>query len=455
MLTYFKIYLLSNSLVMSLFTISTQFLRRGLLLPRKRILFNYLIAMVTVFGVSGTSLYLFVIKSLNQQLNQELLALVEAATPSLSVVKNGGKQDLERELSWNDLFSEQHYGIEWYDPQGNLLAKEGSNLTQLPLFKGISPEKLNSRTPIFKRRGKIQTATISVYTSNENQNKLVLEGYIRASQSTQKIEVVLNQLRLGLELGGVTAVILASFSSIYLATETIKPMTKGIQRLRRITSDVSHQVRTPLTRITIATEILLNQTSKSQISQAKKLNIINAAAEQIKRLLEELLFLIRLDASPNVRELGLSHIPAIEILQTLREQFEPIAQAQGIELQTHLYGDFLIKGDRDKLNRLLANLLENAVKYTDAGGNIYLDIEHSKTEAIFSVRDTGIGISQQNLPFVFQDFWRGEAAKVKYRDGLGLGLAIAEAITQQHQGQITVSSEEGVGSCFQVRIPFP
>ncbi|MGL6340158.1 MAG: histidine kinase dimerization/phospho-acceptor domain-containing protein, partial [Waterburya sp.] len=310
---------------MFLFTISTRLFNQGFLIYRKRLLLKYLIATVAIFSISGISLYFFVIRSLNQQLNQELLTLVEAATPSLSMVKSEGKQSLEREMSWNQLFSDQQYGLEWYDSQGKLLAREGHHFIQSPIFNNIQALKSTHKTSVFHRQGKIQTATIAVYSHNSGAEKLLLEGYIRASQSTQEIEVVFTQLRLGLNLGGATAIILVGFSSIYLATETLKPLKKGVLRLRRIMTDISHQVRTPLTRISLATEILLSQTSKSQASQARKLSIINAAAEQIKHLVEEVSFLIRIDTTPNVEKLRFNDVPLIEVLQSLSEQFTPIA----------------------------------------------------------------------------------------------------------------------------------
>ena len=438
---------------MSLITISTQILSRGFLIPRKRILFSYLLAMMTIFGISGISLYFFLIKSLNQQLNQELLTLVEAAAPSLSVVKSEGKQSLEREISWRHLFSKQQFSLEWYDSSGKLLAREGNIITPSPLFTNISPAELRPGTPVFHRQGRIQTATISVHTNDREQEKLVLEGYIRASESTREIEAILGQLRLGLELGGATALILASISSVYLTTETVKPMKRGVQRLRRITTDVSHQVRTPLTRISIATEILLSQTSKTQTSQAKKLNIINSATEQIKRLLEELLFLVRTDIAFSTKELNFTYVPLMRILESLSEQFEPIARAKDINFQTQLSGNILIKADRDKLNRLLTNLLENAINYTDAGGSVFFSAKQSQKKVIITVEDTGIGISKEQLPLIFQDFWRSDAAKIKDPDGFGLGLVIADAIVQQHRGKITVNSKVGVGSRFQVHLP--
>jgi signal transduction histidine kinase len=409
--------------------------------------------MIFTYGTSGTSLYLFLINSFNQQLNQELLTLVEAAAPSLGRIKSEGRQSLDREVPWRNLFSKQEYSLEWYDSEGKLLAREGANFPSLSLFKTISPAELKEDLPVFQSQGRIQTVTISVYANNSDEQNPTLEGYIRASESTQEIEVILSKLRLGVVLGGITALVLVGISSIYLTREAMTPVKQGVQRLRTLTNDVSHQLRTPLTRISIATEILLSQRDKIQPDQARKLNIINNAVEQIKRLVEEMLFLVRTDMTSNPTEVEFSPVSLRRILQTLSEQFEPIAQARGINFQTQLLDNVLVRGDSDRLIRLFTNLLDNAFNYTDAGGSVVFSTKLSQETVIISVQDTGMGIADEHLPFVFQSFWRSELAKSKQPEGFGLGLTIAHAIVQQHRGEITVSSQRGRGSCFQVHLP--
>ena len=438
---------------MFLINISTQILSRGFLIPHKRIVFNYLVAMMAIFLLSGISLYIFIIESLDRQFDRELLTFAEAAAPSLSTLKNEGRQSLEREISWRRLFATQQYSLEWYDSQGRLLAEVGPDLTSAPLFKYTSPAELKSRIPVLHQQDGVQTATISVYADDTEDGELILEGYIRASESTEEMEAVIKHLRLGLEMGGATAIILSCISSVYLTTETLKPIRKGVQRLRRTTSDISHQVRTPLFRISIATDILLSQTSKAQIGQLKKLNAIDRAVEQIKQLLEELLFLVRTDTATNLNELRVNTVSASEIMQSLHEKFEPIAKAKGIELQTRRARNIWLKGDRDKLNRLLSDLLDNAIKYTESGGEVFFGIERLSNKVAIVVKDTGIGISQEHLPLVFQDFWRSDEAKIKDPNSFGLGLPIASAIARQHRGKITVESTRGVGSRFVVYLP--
>ena len=271
-----------------------------------------------------------------------------------------------------------------------------------------------------------------MYADDPEAENPTLEGYIRASESTQKIEAIANQLRLGLGLGGAVTIILVSISSIYLTQEALSPMKKGVKQLKKLTNDVSHQVRTPLTRISIATEILLSQRDKIQPDQVRKLNIINAAVEQIKR---------RVRAS------------SLVLVGNLSEQFEPIARDRRINFQIQLSDDVWVRGDSARLTRLFTSLLENAFNYTEPGGSVFFSMRLSQENVIISVRDTGVGIAVEHLPLIFQSFWRSDLAKIKYPEGLGLGLTIAQATVQQHRGAMTVSSQIGGGSYFQVRLP--
>ena len=98
-------------------------------------------------------------------------------------------------------------------------------------------------------------------------------------------------------------------------------------------------------------------------------------------------------------------------------------------------------------------MLDNAIKYTEAGGKVVLSLTKKRLCAVVLVEDTGVGIATEHLPFIFRRFWRADKARFRRTEGFGLGLAIASAIAQQHKGKITVSSKLGVGSCFEVYLP--
>ena len=394
----------------------------------------------------------FFSRSLNQQLDNQLLTLVQAAVPSLDTIKTQGHQSLSRDLPWRNLFFRREQSLEWYSADGDVLAKEGTVFPQFPLVKNVSPSGFSQGSPVFQQADRVRSVTISVYAEELENKTLRLKGYIRASQSTEQLQVTLNQLRLGLGLGGITALILISLSGAYLTQQALKPMKQSFQRLQQFTADVSHELRNPLSRIGMATELMLSHREQMQSSDVKKLEMIDSATAQMKRLVEDLRFLSRTDAA-STKALEGSIVSLDELLRALAEQFEPQAQLKGITFQKKLPSGLSVKGDSTQLSRLFSNLLENALKYTEAGGSVTLSLDKSKQSAVICVKDTGIGIATEYLPFVFQRFWRSERARSQQQEGLGLGLAISQAIARRHGGEITLSSQLEVGSCFQVHLP--
>jgi signal transduction histidine kinase len=420
---------------------------------RRHLLLAYLIAMTAIFGISSVALYIFFARSLHQQVNERLLTLVQAAVPSLDIVKTKGRRDLDKDLPWRNLFSNQQQSLEWFDADGQILAKEGTSFPKFPLIENLLIDSLSEGFPLFQTEGQTRSVTIAVYADDLDEKTLLLAGYIRASQSTQDLETILNQLRLGLVFGGITALILISLSGIYLTRAALEPITQSFGRLREFAADASHELRNPLTRISIASEVMLNRSEEFPPSDVKKLEMINTATKQMQRLVEDLLFLARTDAGTLAPEMEGTPIRLDELLQTLVRHFDAIAQTKNIALEAHLLANISIKGDALQLNRLFSNLLDNAIKYTNSGGNVTLSLTPSRGFVLVTVEDTGIGIPSEYLPFLFQRFWRSEQVRTQQEKGLGLGLAIVQTIVEQHGGKISVRSQVDVGTRFQVRFP--
>lgn len=439
---------------MSLIAISHHFTRRSFLSRSRCLIWMYLTTAIALIGFSELFLYFFIVRKLEQQSNHELLTLVELAAPSLDIVKTQGRQRLDQEIPWRNLFGEHQQSLEWFDSQGNLLAREGTVFLSPPLELDLSATRIH-KIFLFKRWGQIRTVTIPVYKNsldNPDNHTVVLEGYIRASESTQATDLIRKQLQWGLALGGTLALVLIFTTSFYLTQQALIALKQKLNKLQQITTDISHHLRTPLTRISIATELLLARTDKIQASDVRKLKIINDAVKQLKRFIEDWLFLIRIYLTSNLEELNFSEVSLNLLLETLKVRFEPLAHSKAIDFQIQLLDNIFIRGDRAKLTRLLTNLLENAFKYTESGGKVSLSVKRQRKTVIVSVQDTGIGISTQELPLIFQHFWRGELAKTKHPQGFGLGLTIADAVAGQHKGKIEVISQPGQGSCFNLHL---
>ena len=422
---------------------------------RWRLMLGYLAVMATIFGVSATSLYLFFARSMEQQLDQEIITLAHAAAPSLDLVKEEeGKEDLERELAWQELFSRKKQSLEWFEVDGKTLSRVGDFFPEAPFYKKLLTSPSSRNSLLFQNEENIRSVTIAVYDDEAEGNLLKLKGYIRASESTRELESTLKQLQLGLWLGGITGILLIGVSSVYLTHQAFKPTLQSFQQLKQFAADASHELGNPLTKISFATEILLNYPEQIATSGGKKkLEIINRATEQMKCLLEDLLFLARTDSNTSLSYSEKAEIRIDDLLPQLVEPLLAVAASKEIEVECQLDSQLVVQGDTSQLNRLFSNLIENAIKYTERGGEVNVSLEKSKQNAVIAIQDTGIGIAAENLNYVFQRFWRDERVRKQKTEGSGLGLAIAKTIVSKHQGKITVESKVGRGTCFKVYLP--
>jgi len=416
---------------------------------RWRLLLFYLTVMAAILGGFTTGVYAFFSRSLSQQLDEKLLTLAQAAAPSLTKIKTEGGQHLKQvdEVPWRDIFNRNQQSLEWFNADRKLLARQGA------LSLAFVPETGSRTVEPSHLRAAIRTFTISVYKDRLNRNQPSLEGYIRASQSTQEIETAQSQLRWGLCMGGMMALGLVGISGLWLTQKTFEPIEESVKQLKQFTADASHELRSPLTAIKTSVDVMLNHPERIHPKNARKLAAIASATAQMTYLAEELLFLARTDAAVLTTAREWIPISLNEVLQDLVELLEPSALTKGITIKAHWLADVLVVGDGVQITRLFSNLLENALQYTPWGGTVVLTVVRHNRSAIVSVKDNGVGIAPEQQPFVFERFWRADKAQARREGGMGLGLAIAMAIAQRHGGEITLSSQVGVGSCFKVRLP--
>jgi signal transduction histidine kinase len=417
-----------------------------------RLWLAYLTAMSIIFGIAAGVAYSFFKVGLNQNQNARLQTLAQAAVPSLETIKTKGVKTLDKDLPWRNLF-EQEQSLEWFDPDGKLLAREGKSFPNIPLTKSASIARLNEGSPQIEQKGDIRSISIAVYTDSSDRRTFQLTGYIRASEPSKELVSRLNQLQLGIEIGGVAVLILSGVSAVYLTSLAIKPTKKSFQHLKQFTADASHELRNPLTAILTATQLMQNHSQHLSEDDSRKLSTISSATEQIQHLVEDLRFLSQTDVVVDSSIIEYSKVPLDEILQDLVDTFEFQAQNQSLSFESHLSTNISVKGDIHELKRLFSNLLDNAIKYTNTGGVVKLILQKQNHFAVVFVEDTGMGIPEEYQPLIFQRFWRADNVSIQQKTGLGLGLAICQAIVQRHLGKIKVYSKLGVGSCFQVYLP--
>ncbi len=223
----------------------------------------------------------------------------------------------------------------------------------------------------------------------------------------------------------------------------------GIDDQMRFTADASHELRTPLSVILTHSEVALNRVRTAEDYQ-ETIETCFRAARRMKLLVDDLLVLARADAG----KLQLRSVP-IDVKQLLDDcaaMLERIAAERNIRL-TVSSEQTQVKGDPDRLSQLLTNLVSNAIFYNVDSGGVELSAACVGHEAIITVADTGVGISANDLPHVFERFYRIDKARSRSTGGSGLGLAICKSIVEAHGGTISISSHRQRGTTVTVRLP--
>jgi len=241
-------------------------------------------------------------------------------------------------------------------------------------------------------------------------------------------------------------------------TSTLQVAVEQLQELDRLKSAfvtiVSHELRTPLTSIKGLVENMLQElTGPLNEKQTHYLSRIQLNAERLTRMLNELLDLSKIEAGK--MELLRSAMSLHELFTDLVEGFQPLAQLKSISMEvTPTEGMPTVQADRDKLYEVLANLLDNAIKFTPSGGRVQIGAQILDSRYIkVGVSDTGCGISEEHLLKVFEKFYRVQSSS-EHVAGAGLGLAITRGLVELHGGTIAVESASGKGSHFYFTLPY-
>jgi heavy metal sensor kinase len=238
-------------------------------------------------------------------------------------------------------------------------------------------------------------------------------------------------------------------------TETLNEMLDRIEadvkRIVQFTADASHELRAPLTLIHTAAEFSLRR-ERSREELVDAMRKIMRESQRTSRLVDDLLLLARADSQADALRLA-----PTDVSSTGREAAElaaSLAQAKNIEISSEIPPEAVVMdGDEKLLEQLWLILLDNAVKYTPEGGQIRFAMRSVNSHLETIVRDTGIGIAANDLPHVYDRFWRADKVRSRAAGGAGLGLAIARWIVQTHRGDIVIDSELGRGSEVKVRLP--
>lgn len=219
---------------------------------------------------------------------------------------------------------------------------------------------------------------------------------------------------------------------------------------RRFVSDASHELKTPLAAIRLLTDSILQTENIDRETAREFVTDIGQEAERLSRITEDLLRLTRLDSNVLERPVVVDALPVLE--QVMR-MMSLVAQEKQVELTYTAEPGCTVLATPDELHQVIYNLTDNAVKYTGASGAVQVALSRREENVILTVADNGTGIPEEDLPRIFERFYRVDKARSRESGGTGLGLSIAREIVQRHHGTIALAPHEGPGTTIRLTLP--
>lgn len=245
------------------------------------------------------------------------------------------------------------------------------------------------------------------------------------------------------------ALFLVAAGGFILVRKSTAPIERSIEFTRRFMADAAHELRTPITILRTRAEVALQQ-PRDAANYASVLHSVEAEARRLGGIVDSLLVLARADAGE--RQIDKERIFLDDIAVDAAGAAQVVARQKNVQVLVDEFEEAPVEGDPILIRQLIMIVLDNAVKFTDPGGQVHVGVSMHDGSPTFAVEDTGIGIRQDDLSRVFQRFFRGETARSR-TDGAGLGLSIASWIALEHGADILLTSEPGKGT--KVIVTFP
>jgi two-component system, OmpR family, manganese sensing sensor histidine kinase len=359
------------------------------------------------------------------QIDTDNVSLQESDTPPLKI---------ETEIAY----------VRWYDSQGNLEQFIGTaapgQLTASPGYQTLNGDRDTSQKQLLRQ------LTIPLQQDKES------IGYLQVAAYLNPIQESLTQLRLFLSIGVPLTLGLVGLFGWVLGGVAMQPTRRAYEQLQRFTADASHELRAPVAAILSNAQVGLLASVDDTLQQRQRLENIVYTTKTMSALINNLLFLARHQGRLN--PVDLKEIDLVVLMQSLVDEYKTLTQELNLNFIVHLQpAPVKLKVDPDLLKQALKNLLDNACKYTASGDTVSLKVSTKLRRAFIEVEDNGIGIPSEDIPHIFERFYRVDTARSRQTGGFGLGLAIAQQIIEAHGGQITVESILGKGTKFQICLP--
>ena len=280
-------------------------------------------------------------------------------------------------------------------------------------------------------------------------------GVVQIGRSTEPEEAALSQLRIVLLAVLAVSIVPAVGGGYLLSGRALRPIKTAMDSQRTFIADASHELRTPVAVVRTNAELLKRHlgpdTGHTAASDQVALDDILSESDRLGRMVDQMLTLAEADAGQ--RTVLISEVSLNELIDEVARSMRSIAETRQMLLETRLTDDVSVNGDPGRLRELVSVLLDNAVKYADAGGRVEVALRKEHRKAIIEVSNNGPGIPRDALPHVFDRFYRVDEARSRESGGTGLGLAIARHIVDAHGGTINIESSASGGTKVTVELP--
>jgi len=449
---------------------------------RVRLTAWYFVVLGVTLSLFGLIAYFAMRTSIHRTVDEELRTRTEGVRRLIQRTARYGAEDLQRELRQH---SELAAGalLQVSDEKGNWLyrsatigryeisrSQETSNAPSTFVFEDVPLRLLSTNIQAENHTYLVQVAAplVDFYSALHRFGTLLLVsipilllcatagGYWMSQRALAPVDQITQTARsISVQNLSSRLVVPKTRDELQRLSETLNSMLERLEaafkKITQFTADASHELRTPVALMRTRAELSLRK-PRSAEEYRDALAQVHSELEKTSDLVEKLMLLARADYGAETLQLASANLA--EIVREACDQGATLAESKQVDFQMHTpQQPVWIKADPHALSRLFLILIDNAVKYTPPGGRVEVVVRDEDGSAFGVVRDTGIGIAEEDLPHVFERFYRADKARSRESGGVGLGLSIGRWIAEAHAGTIEVQSSLGHGSVFQVRLP--
>ena len=462
---------------------------------RARLTLWYVSALALILAAFGVAVYVMMSRALHRRVDEALRSTLEISVTSLTHDAQEGQSPQSAAQSTAAELSHPQQAMMIFDGEGRLLAEhpyeEGLHV-RLPDLSAVPGEEVYLYTVAEERddddRHRLAVRRVRIPPAD-------IPYIILASQPLEAVEDELESLREILYFATPAALLLAGLGGWFLARQGLAPvgamarsarqigagsldrqlpvanprdelgqlattfnellarLDAAFEQQRRFMADASHELRTPLSVMSTAAGVTLKKEHRDEGEYREALRTMAEQTRRLSRIVQDMFLLARADAGRYPLRKRTLYLD--DLLAEVARAGSLLASDKNVTVELTSLPEAAFHGDEDLLRQMLLNLVDNAVKFTPAGGVVRLGLERRGGEYLLSVSDTGPGIPAEARPQVFERFYRADKARSRAEDGgAGLGLAIARWIAQAHDGDLELVDSHGPGTSFVARLPF-